>query len=201
MENDVTNTNRNGKRLTGDEPEVESVETEIVGESSEATQDGTAVDDGSEGDDLEQVRAERDSYLDQLQRSVAEFANYRRRSEQERSQLAAMVRKDVIAQFLPVIDDFERALSLIPADEKSKGWATGLQMIDTKFRDILERADAEIIDPVGQPFDPSRHEAVATEPGSTGSIVVEVYQKGYAIGDLLVRPAMVKTGDPQKVDA
>lgn len=193
----MTNTNRNGKHFPGDEPEIETAETEVIDDASD---DGVATEE-VEQNELDTIRAERDSYLDQLQRSVAEFANYRRRNEQERSQLAAMVRKDVLAQFLPVIDDFERALAAIPDDEQSKGWVTGLQMIDTKFRGILERADAEIIDPVGQPFDPSRHEAVATEPGTTGSTVVEVYQKGYAIGDLLVRPAMVKTGDPEKVDA
>lgn len=149
-------------------------------------------------DEMETARAERDSYLDQLQRTAAEFANYRRRSDQERAQLVPMVRRDVIAQFLPVIDDFERALSLIPDDEQSKSWVAGLQMIDTKFRGILERADAKIIDPIGEPFDPSRHEAVASEPGSSNSTVIEVYQKGYAIGDMLVRPAMVKTGDRVK---
>lgn len=192
MENDVTNTNRNGNH-SGAEPDLEATETEVIDEVTE--------DEAGEENELDTIVAERDSYLDQLQRSVAEFANYRRRNEQERAQLAEVVRRDVLAQFLPVIDDFERALALIPDDEKSKGWVTGLQMIDTKFRGILERVNAEIIDPVGQPFDPSRHEAVSTEPGSSGTTVVEVYQKGYAIGDLLVRPAMVKTGDPEKVDA
>lgn len=201
MENDVTNTNRNAKQFAGDEPEINDVDTEIADEKNDASDDGITVEEEGDENELEQVRSERDSYLEQLQRSVAEFANYRRRNEQERSQLAAMVRKDVLAQFLPVLDDFERALALIPDDEKSKGWVTGLHMIDTKFRGILERADAEIINPVGEPFDPARHEAVATEPGTTGSTVVEVYQKGYAIGDLLIRPAMVKTGDSEKVDA
>jgi molecular chaperone GrpE len=152
-------------------------------------------------DELETTRAERDAYLDQLQRTAAEFANYRRRTDQERSQLVPTVRGDVVAQFLPVIDDFERALSLIPDDERSESWVAGLQMIDTKFRGILDRVDAKIIDPIGEPFDPARHEAVASEPGSSNATVVEVYQKGYTIGDRLVRPAMVKTGDPVKHDA
>ena len=195
MENNVTNPHKNGQQFTGDEPELEEIDLE------EATEDGD-VDVAEEAvSEMEQLRVERDSYLDQLQRSVAEFANFRRRNEQERSQLAAMVRKDVLAQFLPVIDDFERALALIPGDESSKSWATGLQMIDSKFRSILDRADAKIIDPVGEPFDPSQHEAVATDPGTSGGTVVEVYQKGYAIGDLLVRPAMVRTGDSLKTDA
>lgn len=187
MESNVTNNHKNERPLLEDEMALEDVEAEVIS------------DEGGEGADLmgelETARAERDSYLDQLQRTAAEFANYRRRTEQERTQLVPRARGDVIAQFLPVIDDFERALSLIPDDEQSKSWVSGLQMIDTKFRGILDRVDAKIIDPIGEPFDPSQHEAVASDPGSSNSTVVEVYQKGYAIGDMLVRPAIVKTGD------
>lgn len=147
-------------------------------------------------DELAQVRAERDRYLDQLQRSVAEFTNYRRRNDQERGNLVALVRKDVLAQFIPVIDDFDRALGHLPEDDKENGWVMGFTMINTKLRSILERSGVEEVDPVDEPFDPSQHEAVSTEPGTSGSNVVEVYQKGYRIGDVLIRPAMVKTGDP-----
>lgn len=157
--------------------------------------------EGEEQSELERLQAERDNYFDQLQRSVAEFANYRRRNDQERSQLVSFVRKDVISQFLPVIDDFDRALSQIPDDDKSAGWSTGLTMIETKFKNILERCDVKAIDPVGEAFDPSRHEAVATEPGTSGSVVTAVYQKGYMIGDMLVRPAMVMTGDSVNAEA
>lgn len=203
MENDVTKQNNDDQQLIGEEQDVlEDVDFQADG-ADDGNENGDPVIE--ETDELEDVRAERDRYLDQWQRAAAEFANFRRRNEQERAQLVSMVRKDVLAQFLPVIDDFERALGMIPDDEKSTGWVKGLEMIDNKFRGILERVDARIIDPVGEPFDPSQHEAVATEPGTTGSTVVEVYQKGYAIGDHLVRPAMVKTGDPQgdtqKMDA
>jgi molecular chaperone GrpE len=187
MENDVTNSNKDEQDLLEDEMALNDARSDSdEGEAGEPDLE-TA---------LEVARAERDSYLDQLQRAVAEFANYRRRSDQERAQLVPMIRKDVVAQFLPVIDDFERALSLIPDDEQGTSWVSGLQMIDNKFRGILDRVDAKIIDPIGQPFDPARHEAVASEPGTSNATVVEVYQKGYAIGDMLVRPAMVKTGDP-----
>lgn len=199
MENDVTEPNKNGQQFAGDEQELDELEQEGVVDESE---DDGAEEDAEAGDnELERLQAERDSYLDQLQRSVAEFANYRRRNEQERSQLVSTVRKDVLVQFLPVLDDFERAMAMIPDDEQSKSWVSGLQMIESKFKGILDRAEARILNPVGEPFDPSQHEAVATEPGTNGSTVVEVYQKGYAIGDMLVRPAMVKTGDPEKMNA
>lgn len=199
----MTKQHNDEQHFPGNEPEVKDVdqdaaEAETATEAAEAENEARADESQNE---LERLQAERDSYFDQLQRSVAEFANYRRRNDQERSQLASMVRKDVISQFLPVIDDFERAMAQVPDDEQSTGWVTGLTMIESKFKGILERADVTPIDPVGEFFDPAKHEAVATEPGTTGSTVVEVYQKGYSIGDLLVRPAMVKTGDPVEADA
>ncbi|MDQ4043936.1 MAG: nucleotide exchange factor GrpE [Chloroflexota bacterium] len=195
----MTNNKKDQQQVAAEEQELNGQNAEdqkASGQQAEAPETETepAVD---EQDELETVRTERDRYLDQLQRSVAEFTNYRRRSEQERAQLVPIVRRDVLAQFLPVMDDLERAMAQIPEDKRADGWVTGLAMIESKFRNVMERADVTPIDPVGEPFDPSRHEAVATEPGTDGSTVVEVYQKGYAIGDVLIRPAMVKTGAPK----
>ena len=78
-----------------------------------------------EVDELAAVTAERDEYLDQLQRSRAEFANYRRRTEQERQILRDVVQRDVLAQFLPVIDDFDRGLAAIPENERADSWSRG----------------------------------------------------------------------------
>ncbi len=164
--------------------------------ADEVTEEEVAIDEAGETDELTQAQTERDAYFDQLQRSVAEFTNYRRRTEQERNNLVALVRRDVLSQFLPVIDDFERALGQLPEDERENGWITGFTMINTKLQGILERSGVAEVNPVNEAFDPSEHEAVATEPGTSGACVAEVYQKGYRIGDVLIRPAMVKTGDP-----
>lgn len=171
--------------------------------------DGEVNDDGTDGDAVEtevaaptiedQLAAayvERDEFLDQLQRSRAEFANFRRRNEQERSALRQFVTRDVLAQFLPVIDDLDRALMTIPDEERESGWVKGVTLIQNKLNATMDRLGIVPVEALELPFDPSRHEAVATEPGSSGSHVVEVYQTGYRIGDVLVRPAMVKTGDP-----
>lgn len=146
-------------------------------------------------DQLSVVMAERDEFLDQLQRSRAEFANFRRRNDQERAMLRQIVGRDVLSQFLPVIDDLDRALAAIPDSERESGWVTGVTMIQSKLNGTVERLGVTRIDALHQPFDPAFHEAVATEPGSSGSHVVEIYQNGYTLGDMLVRPAMVKTGD------
>jgi molecular chaperone GrpE len=169
--------------------------------ATDVVEDELLVDAESEGpepgeDALAKAIAERDDYLDQLQRSRAEFINYKRRNDQERAQLRQFVARDVLAQFLPVIDDFDRALMSVPDEERETGWMKGVAMIQTKLHGIAERLGVTQVEALGQPFDPSVHEAVATEPGTSGSHVIEVYQNGYRIGDVLVRPAMVKTGDP-----
>lgn len=161
----------------------------------------TESDEAAPVDVLAQATAERDDYLDQLQRSRAEFVNFKRRSELERGQLRQFVARDMLAQFLPVIDDFERALTTVPEDERENGWVKGFSMIQAKLTGTAERLGANRIEALGQPFDPSIHEAVATEPDSTGSHVVEVYQNGYRIGEMLVRPAMVKTGNAPETPA
>jgi molecular chaperone GrpE len=165
-------------------------------ELEEQEDDGLEPEESEPVDELARVTAERDDYLDQLQRSRAEFLNFKRRSELERSQLRQFVARDVLAQFLPVIDDLERALSTIPEEERKNGWVQGVSLIQAKLHATTDRLGVTKIEALGQPFDPSIHESVATDPGSSGSTVVEVYQNGYRIGDQLVRPAMVKTGDP-----
>jgi molecular chaperone GrpE len=148
-----------------------------------------------ERDHLAVVTAERDEFLDQLQRSRADFANFRRRNDQERAMVSRIVGRDVLSQFLPVIDDLDRALAAIPESERQSGWVKGVSLIQSKLNGTVERLGVKKIDAVDKPFDPAIHEAVATEPGTSGSYVVEIYQNGYLLGDLLVRPAMVKTGD------
>lgn len=165
-------------------------------EESEETTDDANLGDDPMFTQLAAVSAERDEYLDQLQRSRAEFANYRRRIEQEKQILRDLANRDALIQFLPVVDDFERALAAVPEADRSAGWLSGITLIQNKLNGILERAGVSPVDALGQPFDPSQHEAVATEPGTAGSHVVEVYQRGYRVGDQLARPAMVKTGNP-----
>lgn len=178
----------------------QSPETDILGDDEPFISDVDQPDTGEAfGEDIATIIAERDEYLDQLQRSRAEFANFRRRNDQERAMLRQLVSRDVLAQFLPVIDDLDRALAAIPEEERDSGWVKGVMLIQSKLNGTVERLGVKKIDALNQPFDPALHEAVSTEPGSSGDTVVEVYQSGYRLGDLLVRPAMVKTGDADDV--
>lgn len=144
---------------------------------------------------LEDVIAERDDYLDKLQRSVAEFANYRRRTEQERLVIRERAGEEVLKQILPVLDDLQRALANVPADQADTPFVQGIRLVEKNFLSALERAGVTPLEALGQPFDPALHDAVDIVPGSAATTVVDVYQPGYRLGSTLLRPAAVRVGD------
>jgi molecular chaperone GrpE len=158
---------------------------------------GNGVEEPTEtaGSELETLRAERDDYLDQLRRTMADFANFKRRTDQERTLVRQLANRDLLLQIIEVQDDFARALGAIPEDQRDNGWVSGTAMIERKLNAVLERAGVTQMDALGKPFDPSMHEAVASDPGSSGEQVVEVFRTGYKIGDQVLRAAMVRTGD------
>lgn len=147
---------------------------------------------------IAELVAERDSYLDQLQRVAAEYANFRRRTESDRVQDRKNAARELLSQLAPIADDFERALHNVPADVENAGWVEGVRLIEKKLEAVLERADVIKIDALGQPFDPAIHEAVVQDPDNTENLVAEVYQNGYTLGNQLLRPAMVRVGNLPK---
>jgi molecular chaperone GrpE len=163
------------------------------GEAVAAPPDGAET--AAEMPDLATVTAERDEYLDQLQRSRAEFLNFRRRTEQERLALRERANEELLRQILPALDDLQRALANVPADQMETPFVQGVQMVERKFLGALERAGVTTLDAKGQPFDPSLHEAVDIVPGTAATTVVDVYQPGYRLGSALLRPAVVRVGD------
>lgn len=173
---------------------TEAAEQAVTAEA-DGQANGAALPEAAETPDLATLTAERDSYLDQLKRSLAEFANYRRRVDQERAQARELATRDLLRALVPIVDDFQRALTVVPDELRNHPWVQGVHLIERKLVALLEREGVAPIEALGKPFDPGLHEAVATEPGSTQNIVVEVYQKGYRHGQHLLRPAMVKVGD------
>ena len=179
------------RSVTNDDQKLNIEELEkLIEEASDQ------IDDFDPFEELAKAQSERDSYLDQLHRSVAEFANYRRRVDQEREQAREIASRGLLSQVVPVLDDFERAIAAMPEEEQASPWIQGIVNIERKLHGVLERNGVEKVEALWQPFDPALHEAVATEPGSAGTHVVEVYQNGYRLGSFLLRPAMVKVGDP-----
>ncbi|HVV25660.1 MAG TPA: nucleotide exchange factor GrpE [Candidatus Saccharimonadales bacterium] len=129
-----------------------------------------------------------------LQRERADAVNLRRRHEDEIARLRSSVKASVVADLLPVIDNFERALKHVPADLKDNDYVKGVQGVVKQFEKTLADIGVERIKTVGQPFDPHYHEAVSAEAGDGGGpeIVSEELQAGYKLGDEVIRHAMVK---------
>jgi molecular chaperone GrpE len=151
--------------------------------------------------DIAALTAERDNLLDQLQRSLAEFANYRRRVEGERVRARELATRGILTQLLPLMDDLQRALKSVPAEQAETSWVQGVSFIEKKLAALFEREGVTPIEAEDLPFDPAKHEAVATVDGSSQNIVVEVYQTGYSQGEQVLRPAMVKVGDKAEFQA
>ena len=146
-------------------------------------------------EELSTLRRERDDLHERWMRSAAEFENYRRRTERERRELSEAAAADLIRDLLSVVDDFERALSSADADSATgPEFRRGVELIYKQLLEAVRKRGAHPFDSVGQPFDPSWHEAVAWEPAGDrpdGEITAEL-RRGYRLGGRLLRPAQVK---------
>jgi molecular chaperone GrpE len=127
-----------------------------------------------------------------LQRERADFANYRRRNEGERADYARFAKTDLITRLLEVLDNFDRALEHVPADQKDQAWVEGMWLVERRLRDILAAEGLEEIASVGAPFDPHVHEAIGHVDSDLpeGTVVDEV-RKAYKLHDRVIRPALV----------
>ncbi len=145
--------------------------------------------------ELEQAKVQAAENLDGWQRSRAEFANYKRRVEAERSELAANAGAEALKRVLPAVDDFERAAQTLPEDLKDQPWINGVLLVQRKLAGALELSGVTVIQAQpGETFDPNVHEAVTHEDSdqfTSGQIIGEV-QKGYKINDRVLRPALVR---------
>lgn len=140
-------------------------------------------------------RAKVDDLTDQLQRERAELINYRRRKEQEQESARVRAIESALAKILPVADDFYRAIKSLPPDVEGNTWVEGFKLIEANLRRALEAQGITVMESVGKPFDPTRHEAVLFDEDTVGEhMVVEEFQRGYLINDRVLRPAMVKVG-------
>jgi molecular chaperone GrpE len=144
--------------------------------------------------ELEEARAQAAEYLDGWQRAQAEFSNYRKRQEAERVQMMTLANTAVLHKILPVVDDFERAMATMPDDLRQLTWCEGVSLIKAKLDALLDSEGVKPIETEGKEFDPVYHEAVTYEeaPGyEEGQIIGEV-QRGYMLGERVLRPAMVR---------
>jgi molecular chaperone GrpE len=156
--------------------------------------DGVEAEEDAIAADLDKARAEAESYLDDLRRLQADFDNYRKRTLREQTARAASASQALVARLLPVLDNFELAVSSAERSRDFDRMLKGVEMVFGELREVLEAEGLVRIEAEGKPFDPERHEAVIaveeedTEPG----MVVDIVRAGYELRGKVLRPAMVK---------
>ena len=141
--------------------------------------------------DVEELRRERDTLQDRLLRTAAEFDNYRKRVERDRREVSDLAVADAVLDLLPIIDNLERALQAAAEHDPLR---KGVDLIHRQMMDVLRKRDVKHIEVVGTDFDPNIHQAVAHEDSESHreGEVMEELQRGYRLGDRLLRAAMVK---------
>lgn len=143
--------------------------------------------------DLEAAQTQAAEHLASLQRTAADFANFRRRTGEDRERELGLASEALLLKMLTIADDFDRAIEAMPADLAGLGWSEGIALLDRKLRALLESEGVTPIEAVGRPFDPREHEAIASVAATgrpDGEVVAEI-QRGYRIRDRVLRPAMV----------
>ena len=189
------------------EKELEKEKTEkAVSEEKETKEAAASEKENKETSEKEEKASEKkkdpkdekiDELNDKLKRSMAEFDNYRKRTDKEKSAMYEIGAKDVIEKILPVIDNFERGLKSIPEDQKGGPVASGMEMIYKQLITVLSDLGVTPIEAGGQEFDPNLHNAVmhAEDEGLGENIVAEEFQKGYKYKDTVLRHSMVKVAN------
>ena len=193
-------------------PEETAEEAADTEEAAEQTADDSEPESGEDKD--EELKAEKkklfgkknkidkkdekiEELTDRLTRQMAEFDNFRKRTEKEKSQMYEIGARDIIEKILPIVDNFERGLSSMPEEEKATPFAEGMEKVYKQLMTTLESIDVKPIEAVGKEFDPDFHNAVMhVEDEELGeNIIAEEFQKGYTYRNNVVRHSMVKVAN------
>ena len=195
------------------EEEVKETESPEAAEAAEETaEDVTAEETAEEAEDGKDVKKEKKGFFskkkdprdtqieeltDRLKRNMAEFDNFRKRTEKEKSAMYEIGAKDVISKILPVVDNFERGIAAIPEEMKGTPVEDGMEKIYKQLIKALEDMGVKPIEAVGKEFDPNLHNAVMhTEDENLGeNIVAAEFQKGYTYRDSVIRHSMVQVAN------
>ena len=147
--------------------------------------------------DLEESEKKAAELTDRLQRSMAEFDNFRKRTEKEKAAMFEIGARSVLEKLLPVVDSFERGLGGLSEEQKKDGFAAGMDLVYRQLGKMLEELDVKPIEAVGKPFDPEKHNAVMhVEDEALGeNVVAEEFMKGYTYRGTVIRYSMVKVAN------
>ncbi len=196
-----------GQDASEEEAVEDAADTEDSAEQAEESESDT--DEGKEDSKAEKKKffgkknkkdkkdEKIDELTDRLTRQMAEFDNFRKRTEKEKSQMYEIGAKDIIEKILPIVDNFERGLASMPEEEKATPFAEGMEKIYKQLMTTLESIDVKPIEAVGKEFNPDFHNAVmhVEDEELDENIIVEEFQKGYTYRDSVVRHSMVKVAN------
>jgi molecular chaperone GrpE len=181
-----------------DRPDEEVVREQLhdekkrVEEAAAAENNGAAADAQPTADSRQPTDADKASeYLELAQRTQADFENFRKRAVKDMAAAGARAKAGLIRELLPVVDNLERALGAVESEDN--GVVQGLKLVYAELEGVLSRNGVVAMEPKGQPFDPTVHEAISTMPAEAAEpgTVVDVVEKGYKLGDTVIRPARV----------
>lgn len=149
--------------------------------------------------ELDEARQASDEHQRSWHRSAADFANFKRRTDEERGLMAQFSTLGIVTRLLGVLDDFDRALDNVPSDTH-ESWVEGVRLVERKLRGVIEAEGVTPIEAVGQPFDPNLHEAVVHEETADhpDNHVIGELQRGYRLRDRVIRPSLVRVANNPK---
>lgn len=186
----------NSEELTSNDVEVDDFVEDVVDDNTNAKSEkaGKSLFKNMKSKEIAAKDQKIEELNDRLMRNMAEFDNFRKRSEKEKSQMFEIGAKSIIEKILPIIDNFERGLGTITDKEKESSFAQGIELIYKQLVTSMDEIGVKTIDAVGKEFDPALHNAVMHgEDESLGeNIVSDEFQKGYTYRDLVIRHSMVK---------
>jgi molecular chaperone GrpE len=150
--------------------------------------------------ELADARAKGEEHLYNWQRSAADFSNFKRRTDEERATIGQFSNAILIGKLLAVLDDFDRALESVPAEQVTDPFVEGMEHVERKLRGVLESEGVTAIEAVGLPFDPNLHEAVVHEDTADhqDNEVIGELQRGYRLHDRVLRPSLVRVANNPK---
>ena len=199
------------KNISPEEMEEEILENEEINDAAEEETVEEAEDAAAEEPEAEKEKGsffkkkekkdKKDEKIEELtdrvRRQMAEFDNFRKRTEKEKTQMFETGAKSIVEKILPVVDNFERGLAAVTEEEKGTPFVEGMEKIYKQMMTVLEEAGVKPIEAVGQEFDPNLHNAVmhVEDEGFGENIIAEEFQKGYTYRDSVVRHSMVKVAN------
>lgn len=194
MEEEAEQLNKTNEEASGDVEQKKEAPEEAVKEEAPSAQTEEAV-----SKEAEELKKQAEESYNRLLRMQADFDNYKKRVAKEREDMYANALETIVGQLLPVVDNMERAAAAFRNDQLDEKYISGVEMVCKQLVDVLEKNGVKEIEALGKDFDPNIHHAVMQAPGEDEdeNKVKEVFQKGYVLGNKVIRPTLVKVSVKQ----